>query len=194
MAADNDPFTRFSRWLSEAKANEIIEHNAMVLSTVDRDGQPSSRVVLLKELDERGFVFYTNFESRKGLELAGNPKAALNFFWRSLDRQIVVRGIAERVDDEEADAYFATRARGSQLGAWASAQSRPLPGRARLVADVARYEGKFLGRSVPRPDHWSGYRVVPTTIEFWVRGLFRLHDRTLYERDGAGWTKTTLSP
>jgi len=194
MAADNDPFARFGRWLSKAKANEIIEHNAMVLSTVDRDGQPSSRVVLLKELDERGFVFYTNLESRKGLELAGNPKASLNFFWRPLDRQVVVRGVAERVDDEAADAYFATRARGSQLGAWASAQTRPLPSRTHLLADVARYEGKFLGRSVPRPDHWSGYRIVPSTIEFWVRGLFRLHDRTLYERAGDGWTKTTLYP
>jgi pyridoxamine 5'-phosphate oxidase len=190
-----DPFARFAQVYDEALASGEADPNAMVLSTVDGEGRPSSRTVLLKGFDERGFVFYTNLESRKGRELAGNPHVALNFYWRALDKQVVVLGRAEAVSDEEADAYFASRPRGSQLGAWASHQSRPLPSRGRLVADVAKLEARYLGRAVPRPPHWSGFRVVPRWIEFWIEGRFRLHDRTAYERDGeGGWRRTKLYP
>jgi pyridoxamine 5'-phosphate oxidase len=185
---------RFREVYEAAVAKGIPEPNAMTLSTVDGAGQPSSRVVLLKDFDERGFVFYTNLESRKGREILGNPKVSLSFWWRELGRQVVVLGTAEPVSDAEADAYFATRPRGSQLGAWASRQSRPMPGRAHLIAEVARLEAKHLGRPVPRPPHWSGLRVVPHWIEFWVSGLFRLHERTVYEREGEGWRVTTLYP
>lgn len=191
----SEPFERLAGILEEAKSAGLSEHNAMVLSTADADGRPSSRVVLLKDLGPEGLVFYTNLESRKGREIAVNPRVSLLFYWRRLDRQVVVRGRAEPVSDEEADAYFATRSRGSQLGAWASAQSRTMPSRARLVADVARTEARFLGRPVPRPDFWSGYRVVPESFEFWRRGLFRLHRRILYERtDDGGWTTRRLYP
>ena len=189
-----EPFARFRELLAAAEATGMADPNAMVVSTVDGEGQPSSRVVLLKELDERGFVFYTNFESRKGREILGHPKVSLSFFWRELSKQVVVLGTAERVSDEEADAYFATRHRTSQLGAWASQQSRPLPGRAHLLAEVAKLEAHYLGRSIPRPPHWSGFRVVPHWIELWVAGTFRLHDRTVYERAGEGWRVTKRYP
>jgi pyridoxamine 5'-phosphate oxidase len=189
-----EPFNRFREFLSEAEATGMADPNAMVVSSVDREGQPSSRVVLLKGFDERGFVFYTNFESRKGREILGHPKVSLSFFWRELSKQVVVLGTAEQVSDEEADAYFATRHRTSQLGAWASQQSRPLPGRAHLLAEVAKLEAHYLGRSIPRPPHWSGFRVVPHWIELWVAGTFRLHDRTVYERVAEGWRVTKRYP
>jgi len=189
-----EPFARFREFLSEAEASGMSNPNAMTLSTVDPEGQPSSRVVLLKGFDERGFVFYTNYESRKGREILGNPKVSLSFFWRQLDKQVVVLGTAEKVSDEEADAYFASRARGSQLGAWASQQSRPLSNRAHLVAEVARLEAHYLGRPIPRPSFWSGFRIVPHWIEFWISGAFRLHDRTVYERVPEGWRVTKRYP
>jgi pyridoxamine 5'-phosphate oxidase len=189
-----EPFERFRETLAEAEAHGMVDPNAMVVSSVGPEGQPSSRVVLLKGFDERGFVFFTNFESRKGREIQAHPKVSLNFFWRELGKQVVVLGTAGRVSDEEADAYFATRPRGSQLGAWASRQSRPLASRAELVAEVERLEARYLGRPIPRPPHWSGFRVVPHWIEFWVAGTFRLHDRTAYERVEGGWRVTTLYP
>ena len=192
-----EPFTRFIELLSAAKAvgeERLPEPTAFALGTVGDDGQPSVRIVLLKAVDERGFVFYTNYESRKGREILGNPKVSLSFYWRQLDKQVVVLGTAERVSDEEADAYFASRPRGSQLGAWVSQQSRPLPSRAQLVAEVARLEAHYLGRAIPRPSFWSGFRVVPHWIEFWISGAFRLHDRTVYERVPEGWRVTKRYP
>jgi pyridoxamine 5'-phosphate oxidase len=189
-----EPFERFREVLEEATATGMAEPNAMVVSTVDSAGQPSSRVVLLKGVDERGFVFFTNFESRKGREILGNPRLSLDFWWRELGKQVVVLGTAERVSDEEADAYFASRHRTSQLGAWASRQSRPMSGRAQLLADVALLEARWMGRHIPRPAHWSGFRVVPSWIEIWISGAFRLHDRTAYERAPGGWRATTLYP
>jgi pyridoxamine 5'-phosphate oxidase len=195
IVAEREPFDRFREVYEEAAAAGMADPDAMVVSTLDAaGGQPSSRVVLLKGFDERGFVFYTNFESRKGREITAHPKVSLNFYWREVGKQVVVLGAAERVSDEEADAYFATRPRGSQLGAWASRQSRPLPGRAHLLAEVARLEARYLGRPVPRPPHWSGFRVVPTWIEIWVSGPFRLHDRTAYERVPGGWRVMKLFP
>lgn len=189
-----EPFARIREILAEAAAAGMEDPDAMVLSTVDAAGQPSSRVVLLKGFDERGFVFYTNLESRKGREVQGNPRVSLDFWWRELGKQVVVLGTAERVSDEEADAYFATRPRNSQLGAWASRQSRPLSGRPQLLAEVGMLEARWLGRSVPRPPHWSGFRVVPTWIEVWIAGAFRLHDRTAYERVPEGWRVSRLYP
>jgi pyridoxamine 5'-phosphate oxidase len=191
-----DPFTRFAQVLTEAEQAGIEDHNAMVVSTVSAEGRPSSRVVLLKSHDERGFVFFTNLESRKGTEIRANARVALNFHWRVLHKQVVILGAASQVDDAEADEYFATRSRGSQLGAWASHQSRPLESRAHLVGDVARLEARFVGREVPRPPHWSGFRVRPDWIEFWTAGAFRLHDRIAYERegDGDGWRRLRLNP
>ena len=189
-----EPFDRFREILAEATATGMSDPNAMTVSTVDPSGQPSARMVLLKGFDEHGFVFYTNFESRKGREILGNPKVSLSFYWRQLDKQVVILGTAERVSDEEADAYFASRARTSQLGAWASQQSRPLPGRAQLLSEVAKLEARWLGRPVPRPPYWSGFRVVPHWIEIWIAGTFRLHDRTAYERVPEGWRVTKLYP
>jgi pyridoxamine 5'-phosphate oxidase len=189
-----EPFARFREVLAEAEATDMPNPNAMSVATVDADGQPSLRQVLLKGCDERGFVFYTNLESRKGREILGNPKVSLNFYWRQLDKQVIVLGTAEPVTAEEADAYFASRHRSSQLGAWASQQSRPLSGRAHLVAEVAKLEARYLGRSIPRPPYWSGFRVVPHWIEFWVSGAFRLHDRTVYERVEEGWRVTQRYP
>jgi len=189
-----EPFARVREILDEAAATGMEDPNAMVVSTVDAAGQPSSRVVLLKGFDERGFVFYTNLESRKGREIGGNPRVSLDLWWRELHKQVIVLGTAERVSDEEADAYFASRARGSQLGAWASRQSRPLSGRPQLLAEVAMLEARWLGRPVPRPPHWSGLRVVPSWIEVWIAGPFRLHDRTAYERVPEGWQATKLYP
>jgi pyridoxamine 5'-phosphate oxidase len=189
-----EPFARFREVLTEAEATGMPNPNAMTLSTVDAAGQASSRTVLLKGFDERGFVFYTNLESRKGVEILSNPRVSLNFYWRQLDKQVVVLGTAEPVSEVEADAYFATRPRGAQLGAWASQQSRPLPGKAHLVAEVAKLEARYLCRSIPRPPHWSGFRVTPHWIELWVSGAFRLHDRTVYERVPEGWRVTKRYP
>lgn len=191
---ESHPVHRLKALLGKAKDAGISDPDAMTLCTVGPNGAPSSRQVLLKDLDERGLVFYTNLESRKGTQLAGNPHVSLLFFWRELDTQVEVQGRAEPVPAEEADAYFATRPRGSQLGAWASKQSRELPSRAVLLADVARAEARFLGRAVERPPWWSGFRVLPSRFEFWHRGLFRLHDRQVFEPAGDAWTSRTLYP
>lgn len=190
-----DPIRKFSEWLGEAKrAGTIREPTAMCLATATKDGRPSSRMVLLKGVDARGFVFYTNFESRKGEELKANAHAALCFYWDPMGKQVRVEGRAENVSDEEADAYFATRARDSQIGAWASDQSRPLSSRAALVARIAKEAARFLGRDVPRPPHWSGWRIVPERIEFWQNAEHRLHDREVFTRTGAAWESSLLFP
>lgn len=189
-----DPFALFGQWMAEAEASEINDPNAMALATADAKGHPSLRMVLLKDAGPDGFVFYTNLESRKGGELAENPHAALLFHWKSLRRQIRVEGPVQPVSDAEADAYYASRARTSQIGAWASKQSRPLQGRFELEKRVAEYTAKFGFGAVPRPAHWSGFRVVPERIEFWQDKPFRLHDRFVFTRDGDGWTVTPLFP
>ncbi len=189
-----DPILRFQEILQRAWDAGIENSNAMVLSTVDPEGRPLSRNVLLKDVDARGFTFYTNLESRKGRHLAENPHVSLNFYWRELGEQIIITGKVTPVSDEEADAYFATRPRNSQLGAWASRQSRPLSNRAQLLADIARYEVRFLGRPVPRPEHWSGFRVGPSAIEFWTDGAFRLHRRERYVPTETGWEIERLYP
>jgi pyridoxamine 5'-phosphate oxidase len=190
----SDPIALFSDWLEDAKGGEINDPTAMALATVDPSGLPDVRMVLLKGHDARGFVFYTNFQSAKGRELIATPKAALLFHWKSLRRQVRVRGPVSEVTPEEADAYFASRPRDSRIGAWASDQSRPLEGRFALERRVAEYALKFGLGEVPRPPHWSGFRVTPGEIEFWKDGAFRLHDRILYRRDGDGWETTRLYP
>jgi pyridoxamine 5'-phosphate oxidase len=194
LLPENDPFALFAEWLAEAGKKEPNDANAMTVSTVDADGLPDSRMVLLKEFDQRGFVFYTNTQSAKGVELNGQPKAALLFHWKSLRRQVRIRGAVEPVSDAEADAYFASRARHSQLGAWASDQSRPLPDRLALEKRVAEMGLKFGLGKVPRPPHWSGYRVVPQVIEFWRDRPFRLHERLVYQRVGQSWGTQRLFP
>jgi pyridoxamine 5'-phosphate oxidase len=192
----DEPMRLFSTWFEEAVRREPADPNAMALATVDADGVPNVRMVLLKGVDERGFVFYTNRDSTKGRELEGAPKAALVFHWKSLTRQVRVRGTVEPVTDAEADAYFATRARLAQIGAWASRQSAPLESRLAFEKAVALFTAKYLVGPVPRPPNWSGYRVVPEAIEFWHDRPFRLHDRIEFRRDspGGGWTKTRLYP
>lgn len=190
----SDPLALFAEWLAEAKAREVNDPNAMALATVDADGLPDARMVLLKDFDAAGFTFHTNRESAKGRELATNPRAALLFHWKSLRRQVRVRGAVEPVSDEEADAYFATRARDSRIGAWASAQSRPLKDRAELERRVAVETARFEGQDVPRPPYWSGLRVIPQTIEFWRDRPFRLHERLLFTRAGEDWETARLFP
>jgi pyridoxamine 5'-phosphate oxidase len=191
----DDPLRLFTAWLSDATASEPNDPNAMALATVDADGMPNVRMVLLKGLDT-GFVFYTNFESAKGRELLASGKAALCFHWKSLRRQVRVRGPVAVVDDAEADAYYASRPRGSRIGAWASKQSRPLEGRFALEAEVARTTARFGIGEIPRPAHWSGFRLMPLSIEFWHDRPFRLHDRAQFTRSAAGepWTKLRLYP
>jgi pyridoxamine 5'-phosphate oxidase len=192
---ETDPFVLFHRWMTEAEASEPSDPNAMTVVTVGPDGKPSARTVLLKGVDPRGFVFYTNTLSRKGDEMRDNASIALLFYWKSLARQIRVEGSVEAVSDAEADAYFASRARISRLGAWASDQSRPLAGRAELENRLRRFEEKFPGEDIPRPPHWHGYRVLPERFEFWVNMPYRLHDRTIFERTaGGGWTTAKLFP
>lgn len=193
-----DPFALFTLWFEEAQASEALAE-AMVLATASREGRPSARMVLLKGVDPRGaegrgFVFYTNRESRKGRELAENPEAALLFYWKSRNRQVRIEGKVAEVAPEEADAYFATRPRLSRLGAWASDQSRPLPARALLEARLAEAEARFPGEAIPRPPYWTGFRLVPERFEFWEERPFRLHERRLFARAGAGWTVTLLYP
>lgn len=185
FSAVRDPFALFDSWLSDAVHSEVNDPNAMSLATVDDNGLPNARIVLLKGVDERGFVFYTNTESAKGRELAAHPKAALIFHWKSLRRQVRVRGLVERVSDAEADAYYSTRPRGSRIGAWASQQSRPLPERRVLEEAVRAFEDKYPGEDIPRPPHWSGFRIVPLAMEFWHDRPYRLHDRLVFERANA---------
>jgi pyridoxamine 5'-phosphate oxidase len=191
-----DPFQQFGEWFREAQAAVPVDPNAMVLSTVGPDGRPSSRVVLLKDHDPPGFVFYGNLGSRKFRDLAARPFAALNFHWKPLERQVRIEGPVVPVTDAEADAYFATRARGSQVGAWASRQSEPLGSRAELEQRVREVESRYAGQPVPRPSHWSGFRLIPDRIEFWRSGEFRLHDREIFRRDStdAPWTVERLYP
>jgi pyridoxamine 5'-phosphate oxidase len=189
-----DPIARFSEWLTDAEASEPNDPNAVALATVNAAGQPAVRMVLLKGLSADGFVFYTNQQSRKADDLAVNARAGLLFHWKTLRRQVRVEGAVSVVSNAEADAYFATRGRVSRLGAWASDQSRTLPDRATLEAKLAEVTARFEGDDVPRPPHWSGYRVAPERIEFWSDGEHRLHNRELFVRNGEGWTTSLLYP
>lgn len=190
----DDPFALFDNWYAEARAHEINDSNAMALATTDAQGQPSVRMVLLKGHGPDGFVFYTNRESRKADDLAANPRAALLFHWKSLRRQVRIEGPVTAVDDALADAYFATRSRDSQLGAWASDQSRPLDRRETFEARFEEMVARFEGQDVPRPPHWSGYQVTPERIEFWQDREHRLHERRLFTRAGADWDEGLLYP
>jgi pyridoxamine 5'-phosphate oxidase len=193
--ADPNPIEQFRTWFDEVLTSNLHEPNAMVLATATLDGHPSARIVLLKGFDERGFVFYTNYEGRKGEELETNPRCALLFYWGELERQVRVEGRVRRVPDKESDAYFAGRPRGSQLGAWASEQSRPVGDRGALEHRLRELEAEYEGREVPRPPFWGGYRVEPETIEFWQGRENRLHDRLVYLRsEDGGWRRGRLQP
>ncbi len=188
-----DPLGQFARWFEQALGAELPEPNAMTLATVGADGRPSTRVVLIKDFDERGIVWYTNYESRKGRELAAHPFAALQFHWVELERVVRIEGDVVRIDAAESDAYFATRPLASRIGAWASDQSRPLASRASLVARAAEFGLKF-GLHPPRPPHWGGFRLVPVYWEFWQGRPSRMHDRIVYRRDADRWTRQRLAP
>jgi pyridoxamine 5'-phosphate oxidase len=194
IAQADDPFALFRDWMAEAARFEVNDPNAMTVATCTPDGTPSARIVLLKDFDPSGFVFYTNKQGRKGGELLANPRAALLFHWKTLQRQVRIEGAVADVTDAEADAYYASRARISRLGAWASDQSRPLPSRAELERRVAELDAQYPGEAIPRPPHWSGYRVRPERIEFWQDMPFRLHDRRVYTKAGEGWTTESLYP
>jgi len=190
-----DPIAVLGKWMDDAAQIGLPNPNAATLATVDADGRPSARVVLIKQIDERGVVFFTNRRSRKGAALAANPRAALLLFWDPLNRQIRIEGDVQATSDAESDEYFATRPRASQIGAWASEQSQPVKDRAALDAAVAEFERKFSGNPVPRPPHWGGYRVSVNAIEFWQGHLFRLHDRVVYRRTAtSGWITQRLAP
>ncbi|WP_113154512.1 pyridoxamine 5'-phosphate oxidase [Nitratireductor sp. OM-1] len=191
----SEPFRLFAEWLEDATKSEPNDPNALALATVDPDGMPNVRMVLLKGFDERGFVFYTNFESAKGGEILSAEKAAMCFHWKSLRRQVRIRGPVEQVSDAEADEYYASRPRGSRIGAWASKQSRPLESRFALEKAVAEYTAKYAVGAIPRPAHWSGFRIVPSQIEFWHDRPFRLHDRVVFTRNDQGaWQTKRLYP
>lgn len=192
----NEPFTLFATWLREAETTEPNDPNAVALATVDKDGLPNVRMVLLKGFDSQGFVFYTNFESQKGQEILSQKKAAMCFHWKSLRRQVRLRGLVEVVSDREADEYYKTRARGSRIGAWASKQSRPLEGRFALEKAVAEYTARYAIGDIPRPPHWSGFRIRPLSIEFWHDRPFRLHDRVEFRREvpEGAWEKVRMYP
>lgn len=193
--AGADPFSLFRKWFDQAKAAEMTEPNAMTLATATRDGMPSARIVLLKGLDERGFTFFTNYDSRKGNEMADNPRVALVFLWHQLERQVRVEGTVEKVSEVDSDAYFITRPLGSRLGAWASHQSKVLPNREFLEAQHAALSAMYPDGNVPRPPNWGGYRVIPAAIEFWQGQRSRLHDRILFtRREDGSWDKFRLSP
>lgn len=196
FTAADEPLSLFAVWMKEAVESEPRDPNAMALATLGTDGLPDVRMVLMKGFDAQGFVFYTNTGSQKGRELKANPKAALLFYWKTLNRQVRLRGPVQTVTDAEADAYFATRPRGAQVGAWASKQSEPLESRLAFEKAIALYAAKFGLGAVPRPPHWSGYRLVPMAIEFWHDRPYRLHDRIEFRRErvGAPWTKTRLYP
>jgi pyridoxamine 5'-phosphate oxidase len=190
-----DPVEQFGRWFNDARSANVPEANAMTLATVDAAGNPSARIVLLKSFDARGFAFYTNYDSRKGRELAANPAAALCFFWQPLERQVRIEGTVEKVGREESEAYFHGRPRQAQIGAWVSQQSSPITSRAELERIEAKLQIRFEGRPVPLPDYWGGYRVVPRAVEFWQGRPSRLHDRLLYTlSEGGGWDVRRLSP
>ncbi|MDX2127444.1 MAG: pyridoxamine 5'-phosphate oxidase [Chloroherpetonaceae bacterium] len=190
----HNPYEQFQTWFSEAIKSEILEPNAMTLSTASKDGIPSSRVVLLKGFDERGFVFYTNYNSKKGQELAQNPNASLNFFWKELERQVIISGVVERVSPEESDEYFKSRPLPSRLGAWASAQSEVIENSLSLIKKFKDFEMRYFLGDVPRPPHWGGFRVIPNSIEFWQGRPSRLHDRFRYTHHSTGWRIDQLSP
>ena len=193
---ESEPFALFARWLKDAEGSEPNDPNAVAVATVDEHGLPNVRMVLLKGFDEQGFVFYTNFESQKGQEILGQKKAAMCFHWKSLRRQVRIRGPVEVVTDAEADAYYASRPRGSRIGAWASKQSRPLEGRFALEKSVAEYTARYAIGEIPRPSYWSGFRIRPTSIEFWHDRQFRLHDRVEFRRDdpSGNWNKVRMYP
>jgi pyridoxamine 5'-phosphate oxidase len=192
--AGDDPFAFFGKWFAEAEAAEAAEVNAMTLATVDLHNKPHARIVLLKGLDEKGFVFFTNYSSAKGLEIESNPFVALVFFWQELERQVRVEGRIERVSEEESDHYFSTRPEGSKLGAWSSPQSQSIPDRSILENNYRLYTGQF-GNNIPRPPHWGGYRVIPSYMEFWQGRSNRMHDRIVFSQGATeDWAKTRLAP
>ena len=192
-ASHADPMQQFAQWFEQARQSEVPEPNAMTLATVGHDLRPSTRVVLIKEFDARGIVWYTNYDSRKGRQLAGNPYAALQFHWVELERVVRIEGVVEKVSDADSDAYYASRPLDSRIGAWASPQSQVIPGRAWLVAEAAKYGARFL-LNPPRPPHWGGYRLKPDRWEFWQGRKSRLHDRLCYRLEAEGWVRERLSP